>query len=342
MQGGFRAARLLFAALAAMAVLLGLAVPAQAAFPGKNGRVVMAAFRDANDPELYSIDTASGASIRLTHDTRWDDEPAVSADGAKIAWRKSSDIWVMDADGQGQRPVFESRGGASDPAFFPDGRLVASVNLSPPDAVALYAMDLDGQNRIRLTGTDIDAHQAVVSPSGKKIAFTDFGTWPLPRVMLIDSDGSNPMVIDYGSAPDFSPDGRRISYYGDEGNEGQWLADLEGHARTRVGLARPRTPAIFSPDGTSLAYSAFAVDECPAFCLWRYDLAGAYNAVLYRALPTDSPTRLSWQPIPGPRRADFKNSAQFCRAEQAFWRDQFASRYGGGANAFGKCVSSSN
>ena len=46
-----------------------------------------------------------------------------------------------------------------------------------------------------------------------------------------------------------------------------------------------------------------------------------------------------WQTIPGPKRSDYKNSNQFCKAEQAFWGDQFASRYGGGSNAYGKCVS---
>jgi hypothetical protein len=43
--------------------------------------------------------------------------------------------------------------------------------------------------------------------------------------------------------------------------------------------------------------------------------------------------------LPRPRRSDYKNAAQFCQAEQAFWGDQFASRYGGGRNAHGKCVS---
>jgi hypothetical protein len=47
----------------------------------------------------------------------------------------------------------------------------------------------------------------------------------------------------------------------------------------------------------------------------------------------------AWQPIPGPKRSDYKNAAQFCKAEHAFWGDQFASRYGGRADSYGKCVS---
>jgi hypothetical protein len=45
-----------------------------------------------------------------------------------------------------------------------------------------------------------------------------------------------------------------------------------------------------------------------------------------------------WQPIPAPKRSDYKNAAQFCKAEQSFWGDQFAGRYGGGPSAYGKCV----
>lgn len=50
-----------------------------------------------------------------------------------------------------------------------------------------------------------------------------------------------------------------------------------------------------------------------------------------------------WQPIPAPRRADYKNQSAFCGAERDFLGEQqFRAKYGrngNGANAFGKCVS---
>ena len=47
-----------------------------------------------------------------------------------------------------------------------------------------------------------------------------------------------------------------------------------------------------------------------------------------------------WQPVFGPKRSDFKNAAEFCKAEREFFGDAaFSQRYGGGANAYGKCVS---
>jgi hypothetical protein len=44
-------------------------------------------------------------------------------------------------------------------------------------------------------------------------------------------------------------------------------------------------------------------------------------------------------PLPGPQRSDYKNAAHFCKAERDFWGEDFAERYGGGVNAYGKCVS---
>ena len=50
-------------------------------------------------------------------------------------------------------------------------------------------------------------------------------------------------------------------------------------------------------------------------------------------------SRSSWQPIPGPQRSDYKNAAQFCKAERSFLGgDVFSQKYGGGANAHGRCV----
>ena len=47
-----------------------------------------------------------------------------------------------------------------------------------------------------------------------------------------------------------------------------------------------------------------------------------------------------WQPLPAPKRADYKNAEQFCKADRDFLGDgAFRQKYGGGGNAYGKCVS---
>jgi len=61
------------------------------------------------------------------------------------------------------------------------------------------------------------------------------------------------------------------------------------------------------------------------------------------ALPSQAP---DWQALsqpPGPQRSDYKNAAEFCKAEREFLGDRaFAEAYGTNgnrANAYGKCVS---
>jgi hypothetical protein len=49
-----------------------------------------------------------------------------------------------------------------------------------------------------------------------------------------------------------------------------------------------------------------------------------------------------WQPLVGPRRSDFTNASEFCKAQRSSMGEAaFTERYGAnrdGANAHGKCV----
>jgi hypothetical protein len=84
----------------------------------------------------------------------------------------------------------------------------------------------------------------------------------------------------------------------------------------------------FSPDGQRLVLLADAD-------IYTVDADGS-DAVRLTADP-EWELAAVWQP--SPKRSLFRNTAEFCKAERAFWGDQFASRYGGGGNAYGKCVS---
>ena len=96
--------------------------------------------------------------------------------------------------------------------------------------------------------------------------------------------------------------------------------------------------AVWSPDGRQIAYSGLdPLQPNPAYAIFRMNADGGRAAQVTTTPDGDSVT--DWQPIPASRRSDYKNAAKLCKAEQSFWGDQFASHYGGGKNAFGKCVS---
>ena len=77
----------------------------------------------------------SGAR-RLTFNETWDNRPAWSPDGSRIIFMRFTgradvpevrhwDIWVMNADGSGQRALTGTTDWDHDPAWSPDGRTIA-------------------------------------------------------------------------------------------------------------------------------------------------------------------------------------------------------------------------
>jgi hypothetical protein len=122
-------------------------------------------------------------------------------------------------------------------------------------------------------------------------------------------------------------------------------ADGSGQKRLTIDPSSLDRHRVWSPDGTKIAWEH---GYCtPSGCtgsdiyVMNSDGTGAVNVTgngpgsgIYEQAP-------DWQPIPGPRRSDYKNASKFCKAEREFLGDEaFRQRYGGGANAHGKCVSS--
>ncbi len=98
--------------------------------PARGGWIVyesdLNSFRD-----LYRLDLRDAAATptRLTDNKQGNFEPAVSADGQRIAFVSSRDgdaeLYVMQADGSEQRRLTEHRGDDSAPRWSPDGSALA-------------------------------------------------------------------------------------------------------------------------------------------------------------------------------------------------------------------------
>jgi dipeptidyl aminopeptidase/acylaminoacyl peptidase len=158
----------------ALLVLLALAIPATAsAASSRTGAVV---FSQAQSEEggvvkggLYAA--KEGRLNQLTENAE-DSEPDFSADGRKIAFVRSGDVWAMRADGTGQHKLTAGVEVDSRPQFSPDARYVvferrAAAEGSPRD---LYRVNLGGSAR-PLVGGAYDEHGASFSPDGRAIVF---------------------------------------------------------------------------------------------------------------------------------------------------------------------------
>ncbi len=271
---------MLCAALLAAGALVfaALSGPAEAAYPGKNGKIAFVSERDGDD-EIYVMKAApeSGANqpLRLTDNSLSDREPAFSPDGSRIAFRRISgagnfDIWTMNADGTGQRKLTSGQAVEADPTWSPDGTRIAFCKDG-----AIHIMDADGKNQKPLTdpGFAFDREPAW-SPDGVEIAFTSDRDSPLggSDIYVIDAnapespsnparqlteDADNNPQDDTDEAPAWSPEGSRIAFETDRGGDFNqiWVMDADGTDQESL-TANPKTygrqPA-WSPDGSKVA-----------------------------------------------------------------------------------------
>jgi TolB protein len=110
----------LFVFLAALMALPNNPVPAGAAFPGDNGKIVFESDR-FGDFEIFVMEPDGTVVTQLTSNAVNDVAPAWSADGTRIAWASSGNICVMDADGSNQTCLTGDPATEGDPAWSPDG-----------------------------------------------------------------------------------------------------------------------------------------------------------------------------------------------------------------------------
>lgn len=222
-----------------------LPAAAQAAFPGRDGRIAFAATPQACiaaiDPgacegsDLFSINPNGTALRRLTGGA----EPAYSPDGRRIAFAvPDGSIFVAGADGR--RAVRVTRGRADTaPTWSPGGTKLAFVR-----GGQIYTIDADG-DRLRALTTAGGDHPTW-APTGD-VAFERNGD-----IYLINSSGLNTrrLTTRGGSAPSWAPGGRTLAFIRGGG--------VHVVNRDRSGLRqltrRGSDSPAFSPSGRQIAF----------------------------------------------------------------------------------------
>jgi Tol biopolymer transport system component len=159
-------------------------------------------------------------------------QPDWSPDGTKIAYTSEADdgdIYIMNADGTNPRNMFVTEPlfpyadlppfewPEWDPSWSSDGTKIL-YTASRPSGTEIATLDVTGDNPevLLTTGLIADYSEAVWSPDGQLIAYTEY-SYGGPYLWVMNADGSHQTAITPGNVlnlylPAFSPDGSLLTF----------------------------------------------------------------------------------------------------------------------------------
>ncbi|HEX6315410.1 MAG TPA: hypothetical protein VFZ73_11150 [Gemmatimonadaceae bacterium] len=160
-------------------------------------RIVFTSLKDG-DLDIYTMNVDGTDVRRLTTTPGYDGGPWWSPDGTKIVYRawhppdsagmadyrsllaqrmvrpSRMELWVMNADGSGQRQITNLGGANFGPSWTPDGgRIVFSSNYKNPRSrnFELYLINLDGTGLEQVTDHEEFDGFPMFSPDGRRIVW---------------------------------------------------------------------------------------------------------------------------------------------------------------------------
>ena len=292
------------------AVLLGHAAPADAAFPGRNGRIAFVQHGD--------IYTVRPDGTRLRRVARNAGQPAFSRSGRTIAFAAWFDrdfggftfpirrIEIVRTTGSGRTRL--TRGDDDLPSWAPDGRRLvfrryhpclaygsaeedcpARLERSRNHGILIYRR---GETRVLTRHAENSGAGPVWSPSGRLIAFTREGI----SVIRPDGSGLRRVTNTSGGTLDWSPDGRRIIF--DDlplTSRTFFISSIRPDGRGLQRLTTNGSSPSVSPDGRWIVFQR-AYRRCFR-ALWIMRSAGSRARVL--RYPSGRPicgVEPDWQP----------------------------------------------
>lgn len=252
-----------------------------ATFQGGGNQIAFASSR-SGIPQIY-ISNLDGTDLTpLTNIVDGACQPSWSPDGSQLVFispclargdvaentYKDSSLYVMNADGSGQKPLTTVPGSDFDPDWSPDGKHVVFTSLRDGKK-DIYILTLESGAITRITTVNGDVQensQPSWSPFGNQIVYTVKRVNAYQVWAMSDTGQGNVQIARSGQQfwdylPTWTPDGSTILFsQRDAGAPSRpWLMaikyeDRESKEPTRVDLPRPIEDVEFSPDGLWIVF----------------------------------------------------------------------------------------
>ncbi len=185
------------------------------AAPAPTGKIVFSSASGVGGKTQIWVMNANGSRRHsLSPATVYEEGPALSRDGRRIAFGRRGEIYVMSSSGSNVHRLTFSPAQEGAPAWSSDGRWIAysSYRSGKSD---IWKMRSDGSAKTRLTRTASLEDVPDWSPDGRRIVYAG----PQARIWVMKADGSEQHPLTRNAlgggvawAPAWSPRGTLIAY----------------------------------------------------------------------------------------------------------------------------------
>ena len=171
---------------------------------------------------------------------------------------RTNDLWIVNANGSGNRQLTFDQGLNFSPVVSPDGRYISFTSTRTGNN-EIWRIDIDGGNPVQLTETPDKENDASFTPDGKWIVYQRVNSDNLINVWKVNVDGGNPIQLTktLTDRPVVSPDGKVFACdFGDP--EKVAIFPIEGGTPLKIldlPLVIKSRDFRWTPDGKALVYT---------------------------------------------------------------------------------------